>query len=491
MNRFFLLSLSVIIYTWLALTGTSCSSGGRNHYEPNRPTPAPKPEPEPDPDPEDESLARLYFDASLAGKNLPDLGEADIINPDDYDAVKDELWSKWKAANEAFSEGTLPSLIDMSKDVNYANPTATGSWPIAGVSMLFLYGHKGKKPADGYPLFIFLHGSGSDSQEEWAVCSGWCEYFNDAPSAYFIPRSPSGGTGCRWYQPSRQEAWERVIRRAYLSGNIDPNKIYFVGISEGGYGSQRLASYYADYLAGAGPIAGGEPFYNCPPENTANIAYCQQTGENDTMYGRSRIVQKAIEEWDRLSAAHPGYYVHKINLQPNLSHECDYTVTTPWLKKYSRNPWPKYVFWENYGMGNTNGESYNCRSGFYNLRVLEGQNGKTDGPNRDSYEMTIDGNNIDLKVNSVFVQPSEPVSENGWTINIGVSKTSTPATKGKVRIYLNKELVDITKPVSVTVNGEKKFEGDVVFDRRNMIESLAFFFDPCRIFPAAVDVTVE
>ncbi|MBD5256454.1 MAG: hypothetical protein HDS50_02335, partial [Bacteroides sp.] len=61
----------------------------------------------------------------------------------------------------------------------------------------------------------------------------------------------------------------------------------------------------------------------------------------------------------------------------------------------------------------------------------------------------------------------------------------------KLRIYLDENLVDLSKPVIITVNGNKKFEGTVSTDRRTMTESLAFFFDPRRIFPASVDVTVE
>lgn len=61
----------------------------------------------------------------------------------------------------------------------------------------------------------------------------------------------------RWWQKAKQFAWEKMLRLAFVSGKINPNKVYFFGISEGGYGSQRLASFYADYLAAAGPMAGG------------------------------------------------------------------------------------------------------------------------------------------------------------------------------------------------------------------------------------------
>ncbi|MDE7471684.1 MAG: hypothetical protein K2M57_09615 [Paramuribaculum sp.] len=61
----------------------------------------------------------------------------------------------------------------------------------------------------------------------------------------------------------------------------------------------------------------------------------------------------------------------------------------------------------------------------------------------------------------------------------------------KIRIYLNDQLADLNKPVTVMVNGSKKFEETVTLDEWFMIESLALFHDPQRIFPVAEDVTVE
>lgn len=76
-------------------------------------------------------------------------------------------------------------------------------------------------------------------------------------------------------------------------GEIDPNRVYFFGISEGAYGSQRLASFYADYLAAAGPIAGGEPMENAPAENCANIAFSFRTGSNDKGFCRNELTEAA------------------------------------------------------------------------------------------------------------------------------------------------------------------------------------------------------
>ena len=109
--------------------------------------------------------------------------------------------------------------------------------------------------------------------------------------------------------------------------------------------------------------------------------------------------------------------------------------------------------------------------------------------------MTIEGNNINLDVNVVTVKPSdwtEVDNENeSWKMNIGEVKTFEKATSGKVVIYLNNDLVDLSKPVTVTVNGKKKFKGKVKTDLKNLVESCAAYFDPARLYPASIEVAIE
>lgn len=264
-----------------------------------------------------------------------------------------------------------------------------------------------------------------------------------------------------------------------------------MGISEGAYGSQRLASFYADYLAGAGPIAGGEMLASCPPENLANVAYCHQTGELDTSYGRASLTRKVGDILDELQSKHPGLYVHKVDLQPGKGHGCDYTVTTPWLANHSREANPKYVYWENYGLGGINGEEIRYRDSFYNLYIVEPSDDRDNELYRTVYEMSVRGNTIDLSVNNVTLNLTEQVTVSGWTAEIGVEKAYSPARRGKVRIYLNDNLVDLSKPVKVNVNGEEKFNGIVKPGTRDLVESCAIFYDPSRVFPASVEVSVK
>lgn len=435
-----------------------------------------------DPTPPDNGKADetyvAYFTKYLGGDKTA-YGAGAELSADALAEARETVWDSWKVANRDFTEDKLIALNPLTR-------TYSGRFDLTAYErnaiMPYYYGTKGAaKPNAGWPLFVYMHGSGPKA-DEWSTGFSLCSQFNDAPSVYFIPQIPNDGDYYRWWQKAKQHAWEKLLRQAFLSGEIDPNRVYFFGISEGAYGSQRLASFYADYLAAAGPIAGGEPIENAPAENCANIAFSLRTGANDNGFCRNELTQAALEEFDRLAGEHPGCYEHNIQLVPGADHfTVGYNTTTPWMKNYTRNPYPKYVFWESYAMDGR------YRDGFYNLYVRERSNDNTSS--RSCYEMTIDGNTVDLKVSTMTSEAIERTSQ--WNLAKKLQKTYTPATKGKVTIYLNDELVDLSRPVKVVLNGREVFNDAVELNTRNLVNSCAVFFDPERLFPAAIDVDIQ
>lgn len=419
-----------------------------------------------------------YFTNYLSGKgNAYTTG-----NPLKLSDIRNEqqlVWDAWVAANKNYTEEKLPALEKLSLG-------KAGKWNLPenlepNAIMNFYWGSKGEaKPEKGYPLYLYTHGSGH-KDAEWATGLQICQMFDDAPCAYFIPQIPNMGEYYRWWHKSKQYAWEKLLRQAFVSGNINPDKVYFFGISEGGYGSQRLASFYADYLAGAGPMAGGEPLKNAPAENCRNIAFSLLTGANDQGFYRNKLTQYVKTEFDRLQQKYPESFIHRIELIPGRQHAIDYRPTTPWLKQYTRNPYPKYVNWENFEMDGL------YRKGFYNLYVKERSTDNNDS--RTYYEMTIQNNEITLNVNEVNYKTVE--TDPYWGIQLKFEKSYKPAKKGKVVIYLCNELVDLSQKITVTVNGKKAFNGIVKPDLKHLVNSCATFFDPARLYPAAIEVDIE
>jgi hypothetical protein len=102
--------------------------------------------------------------------------------------------------------------------------------------------------------------------------------------------------------------------------------------------------------------------------------------------------------------------------------------------------------------------------------------------------MDIKDNVIRLSVRKVTYQTVErdPV----YGIDLKFTKSYHQASGGKWKIYLNDQLVDMNKPVTVFINDRKAFEGKLVPRMEDMITSCMEYFDPCRVFPASVDVAL-
>lgn len=341
--------------------------------------------------------------------------------------------------------------------------------------MNFYLGVKGDMPKDGYPVFLYLHGSGP-REHEWANGLRLAKMFQDGPSMYIVPQIPQEGAWYRWWQRSKQWTWERILRILMSMPEVDKNRIYVFGISEGGYGSQRLASFYADYWAAAGPMAGGEPLINAPVENLAHVPLSFLTGDKDFMFYRHLLTKTTGEKLDSIQRLYPNEYKHRVELIPDKGHSIDYTPTTPWLAQHKRNAQPRHFIWENLEMDGLK------RNAFYNLQVLE----ETDAY-RTRYEFTANADNsIDIKADGVKYNATW--KDPHWGIDMLFSKDLTPAQHGHLRIFLSGQLVDLKKKVTVRINGKQVFCGKVKSSKKTRKLSQELWGDPMRDFKHAVEV---
>ena len=391
------------------------------------------------------------------------------------------VWDAWCEANKELQEEKLIPLEELKKGTH-------GAWKLpksleTNAVMPYYYGYKDDESLSNtktYPLFLYLHGSGPKEQE-WETGLKLGQMFKDAPAIYFIPQIPNEGDYYRWWQVAKQYAWEKLLRQTLCESKVDANRLYVFGISEGGYGSQRLASFYADYWAAAGPMAGGEPLKNAPVENCANIGFSFLTGADDMGFYRNILTYFTQIAFDSVQLAHPlsadnkPLFRHRINLLPGMQHSIDYRLTTPWLKKFVRNPYPKTVLWEDFEMDGRH------RSGFYNLQVLA-----RPSENRTYYEMNISGNTISLNISDVTY--TSVMKDQQWGIDMKFNRSYTKAQGGKLRIYLNEQLVDLTKPITVIVNDKQVYQGIITPRLEDMLNSCVEYFDPYRVYPGSVEI---
>lgn len=407
----------------------------------------------------------------LAALSLP--VAAHSLKPKQVADARQRIWTEWQQRYDRPSRLNLPyQALTNAWHFTWQLPAElepNAEWN-------YYWGRKGQ--AEGaMPLYIYLHGSGPRDME-WQTGYRLAQWFDDAPCYYYIPQIPQEGPWYRWYQRSKQWAYEQLLQYALASDSIDPDRIYLFGISEGGYGSQRLASFYADYLAAAGPMAGGEPLKNAPAENCSHIGFSLLTGAQDKGFYRDELTYWTQQAFDSLQVRNPGRYAHRINLIPGRGHSIDYRLTTPWLSHFRRNAQPRTFDWEDFEMDGRR------REGFYNLQVL-----RRSDAYRQMYRMAIDGQTVRLTVEDIAYTTTQ--LDSVWGIEMRFARTFTPSTTGKVRLYLSEEIVDLTQPVTVYLNGRKAFHGRLDLDERWLHESLKLFGDPRRIFPAAVELELK
>ena len=130
----------------------------------------------------DETVQK-YFASTLSGREeaLP----VSSISLEDIKKARTQVWRLWAEANKSLSEDKLPALTPLSKQ------SVAHSWLLTpemynGESfkavMPFYYGSKGDKPEAGYPLYLYLHGSGV-KRGEWSTGVALAVSLKDAPTA--------------------------------------------------------------------------------------------------------------------------------------------------------------------------------------------------------------------------------------------------------------------------------------------------------------------
>lgn len=396
------------------------------------------------------------FDLLLRGQHVELPSKS--IKDKNIASKRADVWKKWKkAVVRHYGLQLDESLLSSSKEY---------SWQLVDEDPLpFVFVKKDERPTNGYPLFINLHGSGPKSQE-WSASKQLSKGYKGGPSLYFVPQIPSEKR-YRWGLIPMQQAYEKLLRLAMVSDQIDWNKMYVMGISEGGYGSQRLGAFYADYWAGVGPMAGGEPLENAPVLNFRNTAFAMETGEFDTGFGRDNYTQQAKMAFKEMKENFPADFEHRVNFQAGRGHSINYNLVSPWLIEQVRKPLPHHVSWVNFPLYGR------YREGFYNLAVEE--------PFAVHPDSTVDRTSFDLKMDAAR-------NELVLTAHAIDRKSGEAFTlkSGKLAIYLSEKQMDLSKPVTLTVNGKEVFSGRLKLDEANLWRSCLLFGDPDRLFPAKI-----
>ncbi|MEO0476202.1 MAG: hypothetical protein AAF085_09600 [Planctomycetota bacterium] len=413
------------------------------------------------------------------------------------DQLRNELWEIYKAgitktASKQYETlGELPpSMAELIQQADNGRvQIAARMMPLREFEMPFVLIRREPSgvPDAGRPFFICTHGGGGKGDaagphawnvntREWQVQTQFAIRMYEPEGLYFVPRMADDRKG-RWRHAHHHDQFELAIRHGILYWGVDPNRVYKLGISQGGFGSAILGMFMPDLFAGINPMAGGVGMGN-PPENLRNVATFHSVGEKDTMFNRAGNAIATHERLEELRENDPDGYVNKLDVQPGRGHGIDYRPGAPWIAKHARNPHPEAVVW-------TSKEVDGRRRGSMYWLELQGDDLKG--------TIALTGK-IDREANRVDITAYQLAEKNaqGDPTQIGEQQAQAKPLKGaSVNVLLNDKLLNLDQPVTVTCNDVVVFRGKAERDGDTLLQTLVRRGDPNYAFPVRIPIVIE
>jgi transglutaminase-like putative cysteine protease/predicted esterase len=209
----------------------------------------------------------------------------------------------------------------------------------------------GKRPANGWPLVIAMHGGGGAPKEvndsQWQIMQ---RYYRDQPTVtgyqYLALRAPND-TWNGFYDDYVPPLIVNLIRQFLLFGDVDPNKVYLIGYSHGGYGAFFIGPKIADRFAAVHSSAAAPTDGTISARTLRNTRFTFMIGETDNAYGRRKRCEAFNEEIQKLKEANKGEFPVEMELKNGFGHGG--LPDRDKLKEmyaYTRNPTPRHVTWD-------------------------------------------------------------------------------------------------------------------------------------------------
>ncbi len=294
----------------------------------------------------------------------------------------------------------------------------------------------GDAPEGNRSLWISMHGGGGApatvNDQQWKNQIG---LYQPDEGFYVAPRAPTD-TWNLWHEAHIDALFGRLIENYVALRGVDPNRVYLMGYSAGGDGVWQLAPRMADRFAAAAMMAGH------PNEASLlglrNLPFAILMGGDDSAYNRNGIARERAAELDALEAADHGGYGHFVRIYEGLGHwmKKKDAEALPWMANFQRNPWPKKIVWFQDDV---------LHKRFYWL-------GRKSGAARVG--------------DKIFAQVD------GQTIRITAGEVK------EIELWLSDELLDLSLPVIVEVDGRRLFEGVLARSDAAIRASLEQRLDP-------------
>ena len=188
----------------------------------------------------------------------------------------------------------------------------------------YLWRHVGQKPAGGWSLVIAMHGGGNApkevNDEQWH--SMFRRYYKEHPEAggyiYLALRAPNDEWN-GFYDDAICPMVERLIHQFVLFAEVNPDRVYALGASHGGYGAFVIGPKMPDCFAAVHASAAAPTPGETRSENLRDLRFTVMVGDKDNAYGRADRCRAFVKEIENLKARYGGY-PGGIAIRPGVGH---------------------------------------------------------------------------------------------------------------------------------------------------------------------------
>lgn len=318
-------------------------------------------------------------------------------------------------------------------------------------------------------VLVFLHGA--ISQPAPGGGANEAGMFSPAvESLGLIVVGPSTYDRVEWGTPACRGLIHHTLDFLKQYFNVDENRVYIAGDSDGGRGTYALLETETTFFAAAVPVIGA-PGGVTRYANLRNLPIFAINGETDTIF-KIDGVRRAVK----------GMQASGIDLTWKLlegkGHDPRFFLTyreevCAFLKKHPREPFPKRVHWQ---VGASTGDEAPAfpANTIRWLRIAETGSSSSRGEFEDGegsliqgslprIEGAYEGNRIDIKTR-------------------GVKRYS---------VLISDEMLDLSKEIEIHTNGKLSYRGRVEPDARLILEEARRFKDRKLVFVNRVEVTVD
>ena len=369
--------------------------------------------------------------------DFADLAKFDALLPGNEEVFRSLAWNAYRKGG---------ALQEMQPD-HKAGKVVSGKY----VSP-YAVRQVGKMPEGGWGLVIAMHGGGNAPKQvndsQWRIMQ---RYYKDHPGdggyLYLALRAPTDAWN-GFYTGYVYPLVARLIRQMLVCEEVNPDKVFLIGYSHGGYGAFAIGPKMADRFAAIHSSAAAPTDGQSTPKNLLNTPFSFMIGERDLAFGRLKRCLAFDQAVKGLRGERKDAYPVRMFLKKGFGHgglpDRDHLSS---MLPAVRNTIPESIVWES------------TDSVVRRFSWLE----NPEPSKKQLIEATRKGNRFEIKLTEIE----------------------------SLNLYLDERMVDYRKPVVVELNGKVALDRSLSPSLPVLCRSLLERGDPRFAFASKVTLSSE